>query len=80
MNGHQSALSECACIFIVRKEWIAENSGNLGAIECPRKSVCPILKHNFIGIVWFKIGTIFMEWLKMQLWEIYSSCILNLEK
>lgn len=39
INGNQPALSECACIFIIRKEWIGENNGNIGTIECPRKSV-----------------------------------------
>lgn len=39
INGSTSSLNECACVFIVKKEWINDASTIPGIIECPRIAV-----------------------------------------
>lgn len=38
-NGQGSTLTECACYFIVKKDWIKDMGLSQGTIECPRQSV-----------------------------------------
>ena len=37
INGHYSALTDCACLFIIKKDWMGISSkSHNGYIDCPR--------------------------------------------
>lgn len=36
INGQASALTECACMFIIKKDWMRPSSTGQGYLDCPK--------------------------------------------